>query len=49
MPIVIRRLEEHDAVENFDCGDEVPIEGAAENGPQRMYLDMRTVRAALPH
>jgi predicted N-acetyltransferase YhbS len=27
----------------------VPIEGAAKNGPQRMYLDMRTVRAALPH
>ena len=25
----------------------VPIEGAAENGPQRMFLDMRTIRAAL--
>jgi GNAT superfamily N-acetyltransferase len=25
----------------------VPIEGAAKNGPQRMFLDMRTVRAAL--
>lgn len=25
----------------------VPIEGAAENGPQRMFLDIRTVRAAL--
>src|SRR6202795_1313188 len=26
----------------------VPIEGAAATGPQRMFLDMRTVRAALP-
>ena len=26
----------------------VPIEGAAQSGPQRMFLDMRTVRAALP-
>ncbi len=25
----------------------VPIEGAAENAPQRMFLDLRTVRAAL--
>jgi len=25
----------------------VPIEGAAEHGPQKMYLDLRTVRAAL--
>jgi GNAT superfamily N-acetyltransferase len=25
----------------------VPIEGSAENGPQRMFLDLRTVRAAL--
>jgi GNAT superfamily N-acetyltransferase len=25
----------------------VPIEGAAANGPQRMFLDLRTVRAAL--
>ena len=25
----------------------VPIEGAAESGPQRMFLDVRTVRAAL--
>ena len=25
----------------------VPIEGAAESGPQRMYLDLRTVRAAM--
>jgi len=25
----------------------VPIEGAAENGPQRMFLDIRTLRAAL--
>jgi GNAT superfamily N-acetyltransferase len=25
----------------------VPIEGAAESGPQRMFLDIRTVRAAL--
>src|SRR6266480_2249268 len=25
----------------------VPIEGAAESGPQRMFLDMRTVRVAL--
>jgi GNAT superfamily N-acetyltransferase len=25
----------------------VPIEGAVENGPQRMFLDLRTVRAAL--
>jgi GNAT superfamily N-acetyltransferase len=24
----------------------VPIEGAAESGPQRMYLDLRTIRAA---
>jgi GNAT superfamily N-acetyltransferase len=27
----------------------VPIEGAAEGGPQRMFLDIRTVRAALRH
>ena len=27
----------------------VPIAGAAEGGPQRMFLDMRTVRAALTH
>ena len=26
----------------------IPIEGGAESGPQRMFLDMRTVRAALP-
>ena len=26
----------------------VPIEGMAPDGPQRMFLDMRTVRAALP-
>src|SRR5262249_36543133 len=26
----------------------VPIEDAAESGPQRMFLDLRTVRAALP-
>ena len=26
----------------------VPIEGPAATGPQRMFLDMRTVRAALP-
>jgi len=25
----------------------VPIEGAAEGGPERMFLDLRTVRAAL--
>jgi predicted N-acetyltransferase YhbS len=25
----------------------VPIEGAAESGPQRMFLDIRTVRVAL--
>ena len=25
----------------------VPIEGASESGPQRMFLDLRTVRAAL--
>jgi GNAT superfamily N-acetyltransferase len=25
----------------------IPIEGAAEGGPQRMFLDIRTVRAAL--
>jgi GNAT superfamily N-acetyltransferase len=25
----------------------VPIDGAAESGPQRMFLDLRTVRAAL--
>ena len=25
----------------------VPIQGAAENGPQRMFLDLRSVRAAL--
>jgi GNAT superfamily N-acetyltransferase len=25
----------------------VPIEGAAESGPQKMFLDLRTVRAAL--
>jgi predicted N-acetyltransferase YhbS len=25
----------------------VPIDGAAEGGPQRMFLDMRTVRAAM--
>ena len=25
----------------------VPLEGAAENGPQRMFLDIRTIRAAL--
>jgi hypothetical protein len=62
MAIIIRRLEEHDEVENFDCGDEplnnylkrhaakygfVPLQGAAESGPQRMFLDIRTVRAAL--
>jgi GNAT superfamily N-acetyltransferase len=27
----------------------VPIEGAVEHGPQRMFLDIRTVRAALAH
>src|SRR4029077_17212538 len=27
----------------------VPIEGAAESGPQRMFLDLRTLRAALRH
>jgi len=27
----------------------VPIEGAAEGGPQQMFLDVRTVRAALRH
>jgi GNAT superfamily N-acetyltransferase len=27
----------------------VPIEGAAEGGAQRMFLDIRTVRSALPH
>lgn len=27
----------------------VPIEGAAGSGPQRMFLDIRTVRAALQH
>jgi GNAT superfamily N-acetyltransferase len=26
----------------------VPIEGAEEGGPQRMFLDIRTLRAALP-
>ena len=26
----------------------VPIEGSASTGPQRMFLDVRTVRAALP-
>src|ERR1700682_4896970 len=26
----------------------VPIEGAAAGGPQRMFLDVRTIRAALP-
>ena len=26
----------------------VPIEGAAATGPQRMFLDVRTIRAALP-
>src|SRR5438045_523547 len=26
----------------------VPIKGAAESGPQRMFLDIRTVRAGLP-
>jgi hypothetical protein len=25
----------------------VPLQGAAESGPQRMFLDIRTVRAAL--
>ena len=25
----------------------VPIEGASEDGPQKMYLDLRTIRAAL--
>ena len=25
----------------------VPIEGAAATGPQKMFLDLRTVRAAL--
>jgi GNAT superfamily N-acetyltransferase len=25
----------------------IPIEGAAQNGPQRMFLDIRTLRAAL--
>ena len=25
-----------------------PIEGAAEHGPQRMFLDVRTIRAAIP-
>jgi GNAT superfamily N-acetyltransferase len=27
----------------------IPIEGAAERGPQRMFLDIRTIRAALRH
>jgi GNAT superfamily N-acetyltransferase len=27
----------------------VPVEGGIESGPQRMFLDLRTVRAALPH
>ena len=27
----------------------VPIHGAAETGPQRMFLDLRTIRAALRH
>src|SRR5260370_5554624 len=27
----------------------VPIEGAAEGGPQRMFLDIRTLRAAAPN
>jgi predicted N-acetyltransferase YhbS len=26
----------------------VPIEGGAATGPQRMFLDVRTIRAALP-
>jgi len=26
----------------------IPIEGAEEDGPQRMFLDIRTLRAALP-
>jgi hypothetical protein len=26
----------------------VPIEGAAATGPQSMFLDMRTIREALP-
>ena len=25
----------------------VPIEGASEDGPQKMFLDLRTVRAAM--
>ena len=25
----------------------IPVEGATENGPQRMFLDVRTIRAAL--
>lgn len=27
----------------------VPIEGASEDGPQKMFLDLRTIRAALQH
>jgi GNAT superfamily N-acetyltransferase len=27
----------------------VPIEGAAEGGPRRMFLDIRTVRAGIAH
>jgi len=26
----------------------VPLDGAAATGPQRMFLDVRTIRAALP-
>lgn len=26
----------------------IPVEGATENGPQKMFLDVRTIRAALP-
>lgn len=26
----------------------VPVEGAVERGPQRMFLDVRTIRAAMP-
>jgi predicted N-acetyltransferase YhbS len=38
-----------DRVNRYSRNGFVPIEGAAETGPQRMFLDMRTVRAALRH
>jgi hypothetical protein len=43
--VLIHRLEEQDELDaryGF-----VPLEGAAEGGPQRMFLDIRTIRGAV--